>query len=232
MGILKGIGRYAIIAGAAGFAAVLCLTLYAGLQGTLSSESLDTIAKALNGQLVEPQPVQEKPARSRAEQYKADAVEETKRALKELQKQVELLTVELNEKRAKVTMLEGEASRLLKDVADRSDALTKARAAFEAERASFTTGLADAGFKKVVKTLEGMETEVRAQFIYGYSDDEAVRLLWALKDDMRAETLVEIDRLDRAQPVAGVEPRAQRFLKALAKPRTGTVASRTLTGTE
>jgi len=230
MTLLKSIGRYAVIAAAAGFAAVLCLTLYAGLQGYLSSESLDTIGKALSGELVEPQPVTEKPALPRAEQLKVDAIKETRRSLGELQKQVELLTVELNEKRAKVRMLEGEASKLLKEAAeDRAD-LAKAEAAFKARQETFTTGLASTGFKKVIKTLEGMENENRALFIYDCDDDEAVTLLWALKDDMRAEVMVEIDRLDKQQTEETAEPRAKKLLRRLWKQeQTKNVASRTRT---
>ncbi|HUW58489.1 MAG TPA: hypothetical protein VMZ92_17775 [Planctomycetota bacterium] len=214
MGLVKSLGKYLMVVFAAAFLAVLTLVLYGVVTGHISRQKLETFRLALNGELVPPQPT-EQPKKDTTTRYELEALKEAQRALEDMRKQEALLVVKLNERRAQILKLEGEAARIRKDLTDRAETLAKAEKTFDDRKNAYEAQLADAGFKKVVKTLAEMKPDQRAKLLYGYTDDEAVRVLAALKDDERAQTITAIDKLDLLPENAAIEPRAAKLLRRI-----------------
>ena len=214
MGFVKSLGKYLMVVFAAAFLGLLVLLLYGVVTGHISRQKLETVKLALDGKLVPPQP-KEDPKKDTTTRYDLQALKEAQRAVEDSRKQEALLLVRLNERRAQILKLEGEAGRIRKDLTDRAETLAKDQKAFDDRRKTYETQLRDAGFKKVVKTMTELKPDDRAKLLYGYTDDEAVMVLAALKDDERAKTITAIDKLDRLPDNAALDPRAAKLLKRI-----------------
>lgn len=228
MGFVKSLGKYLMVVFAAAFLGLLVLLLYGVATGHISGQKLETVKLALDGKLVPPQPVED-PKKDTTTRYDLQALKEAQRAVEDSRKQEALLLVRLNERRAQILKLEGEAGRIRKDLTDRAETLAKDRKAFDERRKTYETQLRDAGFKKVVKTMTELKPDDRAKLLYGYTDDEAVMVLAALKDDERAKTITAIDKLDRLPENAALEPRAAKLLKRIWKENEGSETGKLVT---
>lgn len=224
---LERICRTALVACAGGFIAVAFLLVFAFATGLLSTEKLDTIGKALSGRLVEPTP-ERKDKKALDEQYRMDAIREAQRGLVELNRQLQRVRMELNERRDQIAALEGEAARVTRSVTERTEVLAAAEKAFKEKTERLAADLRSDGFKKTLKTLVNMEEAKAAEMLYDtYTEDQAVQLLRAFRDDKRAALITEIDRIDRGKAAEGAERKAGKLLKLLWGPDAkNTVADR------
>jgi len=230
MKVVRTVMKSATVACAAGFLAVVCLAIYAAATGLLSDANFKKIGMALRDELVAPQPETEA-KHTLEEEYRLDALKEAQKALAALKEQEELVRITLNERRAQIAMLEGSAAQLSKSLAERADALAQSEEAFGKQRDAFTAGLAAEGFKKTIKTLGILDAPKAAEMIYNaFSEDEALRLLWAMKDDLRASLLTEIDLIDKQNEATGAAAKATNLLKRLSQlSAQGAVAARRTT---
>ena len=115
-----------------------------------------------------------------------------------------------------MTMLEGEAARVRKELSDRARAVTREEATFTEAKAAYERQLRSRGLKKAVETLENMRRrEVVARILYDYETPLAVEILKAMRSDLRGKVMEEIDRLDRVGENASRAARAPLLLKLI-----------------
>ena len=199
---------------AAGFVAVLCFAGYAAWNGMLTPERIESAGRALREQEAPTHAPAETP-KDLAARYADEALVEKQRAVEALRTQETALALSVNERRAELARLEGEAARARKDIADRSDAVARAEQALAESRAAQEKLVKSAAFRKQVETFESMKERDAARHLYAFENPLAVELLRAFHADFRAGVIEEIERIDRLSENASREPKAPALLRLM-----------------
>ncbi len=212
---MKRAWQFILAAFAAGFVAVLCAVGYAWWLGALTPERLDAAARALRGE-TPPAAAEAKPEPTDlASRYAAEAVQEAQKAVADLKRQEEMLAVRLNERRAELVKIEGEAARLRRELSAQAETLARDAKAFADAKSEHERLVKSVGFRKEVETFVNMKERDAARHLYRIDAGLAVELLKAFPGDFRARVIEEIDRIDRLPENAKAAAKAPAMLRGL-----------------
>ena len=198
---------------AAAFLALVAVAGWAWMSGLVTMEKLEAARKAMLAASASTAPAAE--ARPLALQYVEEKRKEEQRAVEDLKAQEEALAMRLNEERAKLARIEGEAARKSRELADREAGVARAEKAFAAEKAAHDKVVKGAAFRRQVEMFESMKERDAARRLYGYENALALDLLRAFDSAFRAKVLDEVDRLDRSPENAAREPKGPALLRGL-----------------
>jgi len=191
---------------AASLFVVLLLTgagLYAG--GIVTNQKISDMVKVLDGGLQSPIESTDAVAAQAKDGIEADGGREHQALVEEWQKEKkseeEALAARKDAIDAMARTLESVRAELdarEQDFRSRVDAFETAKAAEDAAEKT-------AGFQEAVKTYSKMDSEDVAKNLYSLQDEEALRYLKALKVDIRASVLTEMQKIEEEKNPGGVQ---------------------------
>ena len=219
MGLIKQIGKWVVLASAGGFLGLVCLLIVGNVLGVITGERIETVGLALKGEMVhksELEPMGEEPKKDLDERYSREAYKEVLRAIADVSKQKENLTLQINERKALLIKLRGQVASIRTEISGKMAEMKKMKDNFEKKRAAEAAPAGQEGFKKAVATLAGMKTSEAASFVCKMDDHTAIKILKALEDDKRAKVFSEIKKLDELEDDgSGGVGKAQKYMQLI-----------------
>ena len=136
---------------------------------------------------------------------------------RKIEQEMELKELTLNRKEEQLTRMAADIEIQRKDVEQKEADFDRMRKDFIALQEKQKKEAGDAGFKKAVAHLEGLEAASAAETIYQFPEEEIVRYLKAFDDDYASEVIEGMKVIERRtgqSPGAGRMSRVARILNS------------------
>ena len=135
---------------------------------------------------------------------------------KQIEEETELKRLELQKDEEELKKIAADIETQRKGVDEREAALQKKISAFQKELEAEKKAVNDAGFKKAVAHIQGLEADSAAETILQFEDKEIVRFLKALPNDFASEVIEAMKGREAQEKVtapAGKTSRVARIIQ-------------------
>ena len=135
---------------------------------------------------------------------------------RKIQQEMELRELALNRKEEQMARMAADIEIQRKGVEEREAELDRMQRAFLSQQHQQKKAASEAGFKKAVAHLEGLEAASAAETIYQFQEEEIVRYLKAFDDDYASEVIEAMKNTEKrttGAPATGTMSRIGRIVR-------------------